>query len=96
MIEIKTLSLFQGNPQNKIRLLLIYQSIIQEHPVISTFISIISEIPVWDGMHLDFQHDDIVFIKPDEPWRNVAKTTRIVRTSIMGIQKTLPRKMKTY
>ena len=64
--------------------------------MVSTFVSIMSEIPVWDGMHLDFQHDDIVFIKPYEPWRNVTKTTRIVRTSIMGIQKILPRKMKTY
>lgn len=45
--------------------------------------------PVWDGRHLEYQDEEIIFDNPYEPWKNITKTTRTVTTSIRGIQQAL-------
>ena len=48
-----------------------------------------SDRPAWDGTHLEFQDDDIVFDNIYEPWKKVTKTTRTITITIKGIQQTL-------
>ena len=47
--------------------------------------------PVWDRTNTTLQTNNIIFENPDEPLKNITKSTKTVKTSIKGTHQTLRR-----